>query len=153
MTDKDDLGKATEDQSTESQENIESLKAQLTESQDKIKVLEKQLASTAGARHVRRKATLQQKEKLENDLENLIIDSKDKIKDLLIRAKYVEKKGFRLQTNIVMKTTDDKTRDRLANKLEAMINKYEDAMKTLIVSALHVKDKGFWVRVNIAWND
>ncbi len=158
-----------ETQLIESQDKVEVLEAQLAETQEKVKVaadlcvdyegesnkLKTELAKaenkikSLSAKPADKPAKPLPQGKLEKALECQISEHQDKIDNLLIKAKYVEKKGFKLQTNIVMKTPDAKTKTRLTTKLESMISEYKDSIKTLIVRAVHTKDEGFRVRVSI----
>ena len=157
-----DPGKPLEVQLAESQEKVGVLETQLTEAQEYIKLLEDQQAEDKGKikelknqlaeskkPKVKAKALGMSQGALKKALEGHIYKSKNKINKLLIRAKHVGDKGFKIHTDITMNNSDNKATDDLALTLEALIRESEDSFKQLLVSVTPDKGKGTRVEIKI----
>lgn len=81
-------------------------------------------------------------EKLKEELEKQLNTCKGKIKSLLFRAKFVDKKGLKIEGEIEMKNTADvKEKERIGVKLTETITANKSCITTLTARAIHVKEK------------
>ena len=145
--------KPLEVQLAESQEKVGVLEVQLIESQDKVEALEAQLTTSQDkvkSLSVKPADPKQGGTAPIGNLEKTLTDtiSKLDISSVLIRGKHVEKKGFKLHSNVLMADKNNQTGDNLAGKLEALINKSSARIKEITVRAAQVKGQ-LRTRINI----
>jgi septal ring factor EnvC (AmiA/AmiB activator) len=150
MSDLDRI-KELEGQLTESQNSVKALENQQVKSEKVINRLKNQLAELQSSKPGdKAKALKMSQGSLKKALEAQLDKARDKISNLLIRAKNVTGKGLKIQTRITMKNSDDdKAKDALTEKLESLIRESGDGFSQVIVSITPVKGKETRVSINI----